>query len=90
MGVTEDLRLFDRQVTLEPGDKAVFYTDGVTEARTEEGLLGLERLSSLLASCAELAAAETAERIEKAAIEGPGEPRDDVAVLVLRALGTSR
>jgi serine phosphatase RsbU (regulator of sigma subunit) len=86
MGATEDPLLFDQEVGLEPGDKLVLYTDGVTEARVEDGMLGLERLAALLGSCARLGAAATAERIEQAVLDGPGEPRDDIAVLVLQAL----
>jgi PAS domain S-box-containing protein len=87
-GVTEDPSLFDREVGLEPGDKLVFYTDGVTEARVHDGMLGTERLSALIASCAGLRAGATAERIEHTVLDGPGEPRDDIAVLVLEALAT--
>jgi serine phosphatase RsbU (regulator of sigma subunit) len=89
MGVTEDPVLFDEEVGLEPGDKLILYTDGVTGARLHGGMLGLERLSALLASCAQLGAAATAERIERAVLGGPGEPRDDIAVLVLQTLGTA-
>jgi PAS domain S-box-containing protein len=90
MGVKEDPLAFDHQVMLGPGDKLVFYTDGVTEARVGEGMLGLDRLCALLASCPRLDAAATAERIEQAAVRGPYEPRDDIAVLVLEAQRSRR
>jgi sigma-B regulation protein RsbU (phosphoserine phosphatase) len=74
------------EATLEPGDRLVLYTDGITEARTAEGnLLGEEGLEQFLAT--ETAAprdpgsAELAERIGSLAVSRMD---DDVTVLVLR------
>jgi serine phosphatase RsbU (regulator of sigma subunit) len=86
LGVVPDPRLTDTAIELGAGESIVLYTDGVTEARMEDGsLLGREGLERLLAECAGLDAATIAERIEGAAmqLEG-GEPRDDIAVVVLR------
>jgi sigma-B regulation protein RsbU (phosphoserine phosphatase) len=66
----------------------VLYTDGVTEARAPDGsFFGEKRLSSLLGSCSGLAAPEVAHAV-KSSVLGftSGVPRDDIAVLVLRAL----
>ena len=71
------------------GDALVFYTDGVTDTRGEDGeLFGEERLSELLDGSAALDADEVASRIDDAlqAFEH-GQQRDDVALLVLRAGG---
>jgi PAS domain S-box-containing protein len=85
LGVVPDPDLEDRGATLEPGDALVFYTDGVTEARGPEGLMGEERLLSIVASCAGLGADAIAARVEAAALElQEGRPRDDIAVVVLR------
>ncbi|HEX6619738.1 MAG TPA: GAF domain-containing SpoIIE family protein phosphatase, partial [Solirubrobacteraceae bacterium] len=69
------------------GDALVFYTDGVTDTRGEDGdLFGEDRLSDLLEGSAALDADEVASRIDDAlqAFEH-GHQRDDVALLVLRA-----
>ena len=74
------------------GDALVFYTDGVTDTRGEDGeLFGEERLSELLARAAALDADEVASRIDDAlqAFEY-GQQRDDVALLVLRLRGCPR
>ncbi len=74
---------------LGPGDALVFYTDGVTESPTVDGRLGEDRLGELLAGCCGEPASTIAERIEHAAtadsdVEHPR--RDDIAVVVVRAL----
>ncbi len=70
---------------LSRGDSIVFYTDGVTDARMPSGFFGEERLAELVASCAGLPADAIAARIETAALDvQAGEPRDDIAVVVLR------
>jgi PAS domain S-box-containing protein len=86
LGVFEDPELEHQRVRLEAGDSAIFYTDGLLEARGPDGsLFGEERLRSVVGSCADLSAPATAERLKDVAIEfGEGAPRDDLAVLVLR------
>ena len=37
LGVLEDIQLEDREITLNPGDTILFYTDGITEAFNEKG-----------------------------------------------------
>jgi serine phosphatase RsbU (regulator of sigma subunit) len=87
LGIAPDPRLHDREVELHPGDKLVFVTDGVIEARVAgRRMLGVDGLNRLLAGCGPLDAVATGERIEQA-IVGEAEPRDDIAVLVLRAAG---
>ena len=63
----------------------VLYTDGVTEARGPDGMLGSDELQAVLASCAGLDAKSVAARIESAALEiQEGNPRDDIAILAVR------
>ncbi len=87
LGVFPDVRLTDQPLTLFPGDALVLYTDGVIEARSENGEeFGLERLEQLLTTCAGRSAAGIARRIERAVLEHRGERTDDdVAIMVLRA-----
>jgi serine phosphatase RsbU (regulator of sigma subunit) len=90
IGVTGDARFDDAQVELRAGDAVMLYTDGVTDAAAPTRILTPDALADVLKACAGLDAASIAERVEHAAtaaIEegGPAlEPRDDVAILVLR------
>ncbi len=86
LGVFPDPDLGGRTVRLEVGDAAVFYTDGVIEARGLNGsFFGEKRLRDFLRSCAGLEAPAIAEKLRDVVLEyGEGYPRDDLAVLVLR------
>ncbi len=93
LGVTADPALADASVDLDPGDAVVLYTDGVTDARAPARVLTQADLADVLRGCKGLDAAAIAERLERAATasngdpRAPVEPRDDVAILVLRVLG---
>ena len=82
LGVVGDPELAEAAVGLSPGDALVLYTDGVTEARTADGLFGSDRLATVASGAAGLSATEIARRIEEAAASG--ELRDDLAIVVLR------
>jgi PAS domain S-box-containing protein len=86
LGVFDDANLAEQETYLAPGDALVLYTDGVIEARSPDGtFFGEERLTALLRSSADLDASTLASRIESAVLEfQENDPRDDVAVLVLR------
>jgi serine phosphatase RsbU (regulator of sigma subunit)/anti-sigma regulatory factor (Ser/Thr protein kinase) len=91
LGVSRRPPLTQCEVKLEPGDKLVFYTDGVIEARCPDGgMLGVEALAELLESCGDLDTVATGERIHRAVIDACGDPRDDIAILVLRAAQAGR
>jgi hypothetical protein len=71
---------------LEPGDRVVFYTDGVVEARTAGGAeFGLDRLIDLLEreAAAETAPEETLRRLIRSTLEHQGGDLQDDATLVL-------
>ncbi|MFL6008363.1 MAG: SpoIIE family protein phosphatase [Rubrobacteraceae bacterium] len=86
LGVFLDPGLAVQKIQLGQGDAAVFYTDGITEARGPDGsLFGEERLRALLRSCAGIDAPAIAQRLRDVTLEyGEGSPLDDLAVLVLR------
>jgi PAS domain S-box-containing protein len=87
LGVFEDAELGNVSLRLMPGEALVLYTDGVTEARSPDGdFFGDEGLHRLLRSCSGLDAAGIAARIKNVVLNfQEGYPRDDLAVLVLRA-----
>jgi serine phosphatase RsbU (regulator of sigma subunit) len=80
----------ERHLVVGVGDALVFYTDGVTDTRGEEGeLFGHDRLNEVLDGAAALDADEVASRIDEALRDFErGQQRDDVALLVLRAGGS--
>ena len=71
-------------VTLEPGDAAVLFTDGLLEARREGELYGEERLDASLAKHASLPAEELAVALVEDCRAFSGELADDCAVVVLK------
>jgi serine phosphatase RsbU (regulator of sigma subunit) len=86
LGITAAPELTTASVMLGPGDALVLYTDGLTEARSHEGLLGEERVRERLA---ELTGAEAAAEIiialeELVAGHSDRRRRDDIALLVAR------
>ena len=90
VGIEPDPGWSDTVVELSEGDSVIFYTDGLTEARNPEGrMFGAQRLEDLAASCRDLGASQTADALERGVAEfQAGEnPRDDVALLVIRATG---
>lgn len=85
LGVFEDPEVADLDVDLRPGDSVVFYTDGVTDERTATEGFGEKRLKSILRSCQGMGAEAIADLIDRAVMEfRPEDPRDDVALLVVR------
>jgi PAS domain S-box-containing protein len=87
LGAVEHPALRDVEIDLEPGDTLLLYTDGVTEARTPEGMFGTDRLAALLAGSAGLDAAGVVRRVEEAVADAPDHSAvDDVALLVVRAI----
>ncbi|MFI5915723.1 PP2C family protein-serine/threonine phosphatase [Dactylosporangium sp. NPDC051541] len=74
------------EITLEPGDQLLLYTDGVVEARTDAGdLFGVERLTDFVtkALADQLPAAETMRRLVHAILAHQHERLQDDATAVL-------
>jgi phosphoserine phosphatase RsbU/P len=75
---------------LRPGDSLVLYTDGVTDTRGTDERFGSERLADVLGAAAACDADTIAARLDEALLDYEvGPQRDDIAVLVLRAVGHS-
>ncbi|MEX2203000.1 MAG: SpoIIE family protein phosphatase [Actinomycetota bacterium] len=83
LGVFEDVEIADREIELEPGDLAVFFTDGLFDPR-HPAALGEEGWRSLVGACAGLSAQETVDRVGEAIADPGGQAPDDVCILVLR------
>jgi serine phosphatase RsbU (regulator of sigma subunit)/anti-sigma regulatory factor (Ser/Thr protein kinase) len=85
LGLLEAISSPETTVRLEPGDAVIFFTDGVTERRRGRELFGTERLKDAAVPLAGYSADVVAARLRAATIGfSVEEPRDDIAILVLR------
>jgi PAS domain S-box-containing protein len=85
LGVVPDPNLADEAIELAPGDTAILYTDGVTDAAAPQLVRDPVELARALASGADRAADDVAQELLDVAVDvGGGEPRDDIAIVVLR------
>ena len=86
LGVQPGAELPETTLTLDPGDLLLLYTDGVLDARRGRETFGEDRLRDALTDAAGSDAAATVDAIDAALRAfAPGPPRDDKALLALRA-----
>ncbi len=74
----------DLDFVLPPGASIVLYTDGVCEVRREMEFYGEDSLRTLIARRAESAATTTDAILDDVLAFQSGQPRDDIAVVVVR------
>ncbi|MFI5894199.1 SpoIIE family protein phosphatase [Actinoplanes sp. NPDC051513] len=85
LGLLETISSPDAEVRLGAGDSLIFYTDGVTERRRGRELFGTGRLRDAAGPLAGYPADVMAARLRSITINfSVEEPRDDIAILVLR------
>ncbi|RMH69171.1 MAG: GAF domain-containing protein [Gemmatimonadetes bacterium] len=89
LGIIEDISpyLNEEQITLEPGDTVLLYTDGVTELRNAQGqMFGLRRLTQLVEKHGHRSAADLTEKIlsELRKFQGNTESFDDITLLAIQ------
>ena len=87
LGVFDGVEFHTDTVDLRRGEVLLCVTDGVTERRSGNRLLGDgDGLERLLAGCTGLSAGAVAARIQRAVRDfGPEPSNDDIALIVLRA-----
>jgi sigma-B regulation protein RsbU (phosphoserine phosphatase) len=86
IGILSDASLHDHELKLDAGDVLTFFTDGVSEGRAGAEFFGEERLTEIVVENRNDDAMSIAERIVREVVEfQEGLPRDDIAVLVLKA-----
>ena len=84
LGVVHDVDLAVVTFDLRPGDYVVLFTDGLLEARRDGEQFGNRGVREVLESCAGLAPGQVTAALEEAVTAfGRGEPRDDMAILVV-------
>ena len=89
LGVMGGMEYEQSKITLEPGDTAVFYTDGVSEAMNGENEeFGMDRFSQVFADAPPSGAIAANKAVFKAVQQfADGTPQsDDITCLVLRRL----
>lgn len=85
LGADPELELTTAETSLKGGGGVLIYTDGATDVRREEILLGLDGLSGLLAPLAHFPARAMVTQAQQAILEWADGPiRDDLCVLVLK------
>ncbi|PPK98043.1 serine phosphatase RsbU (regulator of sigma subunit) [Kineococcus xinjiangensis] len=91
VGVMPAVAVSESHLALQRGESLVFYTDGVTERRDGGTQFGEGSLLDLLRGRADLSAQALARHVEEEVREfSTSAPRDDLAVLVVRADGPAR
>jgi hypothetical protein len=85
VGVRTGLR--QTTVPLVPGSVAVLFTDGLMEARTEDGILGRERLTDIVEAVADSGSAR--KLLERVATEADARSDDMAAVVVSPTAGVT-
>jgi hypothetical protein len=85
LAVLDDASYDTVRVELAPGDTLVLYTDGVTEARGADGLLGEDGLRRTLAELGALRPSAVVEALAVTVSDHLGDrPHDDIAVLAVQ------
>ena len=89
LGVMADTPFEQRTVHLQPGDFFVLYTDGVPDATdAQERGFGMERLQDVILDHGRAPAVDIVAALEQAIDDfaGPGDPFDDIAIVVAKRL----
>ncbi len=89
LGIVPDERFDEGSVTLAGGDRVVFFTDGLAEARNEIGeLYGSDRLAAALTEYGRLPAADLLRAVlgSQRAFSGTAKLTDDLTVVVLEVV----
>lgn len=89
LGAVPGIELEERSVDVAPGDLALLYTDGVTEAMDGEYRpFGMERLRAALHGCAGAPAQETVDTLatDLKTFAGDVQRSDDITILAVRRL----
>jgi serine phosphatase RsbU (regulator of sigma subunit) len=81
IGALPTVTIRDRTVALDPGDRLLLYTDGITEARRDGAMLGEERLIALLEGAGNAPPADIVAQVAELAERHADRAQDDAAIL---------
>ena len=85
LGLVPDPDLQDRGSDLRPGDALVLYTDGLTEARAPHDMWGFAELAAAVKAAPRNGPIGLVQSLVASALGDRTAPRDDLALLVLKA-----
>ena len=83
IGVLPEPDLHDEEFVLQPGDRLVLYTDGVTEGRGIDGFFGDERLEVAVTGAGPPARATVDALLREVLAFQDDNPRDDIAIVAI-------
>ena len=89
LGWLSDIQLAEKTIQLEPGDRIIFYTDGIYESKNSlNELFGEERLRKTIRGCAHLQAEKFSQELirEIEMFNGGSNFDDDITMVVLDVL----
>jgi serine phosphatase RsbU (regulator of sigma subunit) len=90
VGAIADIAFREATLHLQPGELLLLYTDGVTEVRTSDVGLGERELRRALAAHAGGSPQDLVAAVARRAVElQDGDPRDDIALLAIKATVTA-
>lgn len=87
LGILPEENYREHRITLEKDNLLIVYSDGVTEARNQDGIfLGEKRFRAILMKLTEFSAHKTGENILKAVGQfvGDARPTDDISLAILK------
>ncbi|MGI5246456.1 SpoIIE family protein phosphatase [Dactylosporangium sp. CA-139066] len=85
LGLLDNIATPRTQISLDPGDTLIFFTDGVTERRRGIDLFGIDRIRDEAATLAGFPADVVVARLRTRTLNfSPEAPRDDIAIFAVR------
>ena len=87
LGIVEETHYEETELQLQQGDQIIFYTDGITEAQSNDGkFFGTERLDQELEKCSLLAQALLNSVLKSVEEFANGRPADDDRTIIVARL----
>ncbi|MET0701599.1 MAG: SpoIIE family protein phosphatase [Mycobacterium sp.] len=84
IGLAPDVRYRPASISLDRGDTVLMFTDGIDEARGDDGFYGVERLTALLPAYAGASPEVVCDAVEQNVVEYlDGRGHDDIALLAI-------
>lgn len=88
IGFDDQAEYRTESVSLNPGDRLYFYSDGVVECQNPDGeMFGIERLAETLAEMKQLSVSEVIRRMVKVRADWEQGQEDDISMILLEFIG---
>jgi sigma-B regulation protein RsbU (phosphoserine phosphatase) len=89
VGLTEDGNYDEYKLALEPGDRIILYSDGITEARFEGEFFGEERFYQLVKESSKFEVKKAVDHVVAGVKSWLGDepPADDITLMIIEFTG---